>query len=74
MSASKLINIRVPLPIQKELEDISRSEHVSISDLVRDSLREFLAVRKFRSLSKRVRSYARKSGFVTDDDIFGLKT
>lgn len=74
MAASRLINIRVPVPIQKELEDISRTEHVSISDLVRDSLREFLAVRKFRSLSKRVRGYARKSGLVTDDDILGLKS
>ncbi len=74
MAVSKLINIRVPVPIQKELEDISRSEHVSVSDLVRDSLREFLAVRKFRRLSKNVRGYARRSGFVTDDDILGLKT
>lgn len=74
MSASRLINIRVPVPLQKELEDISRREHVSISELVRDSLREFLAVRKFRGLSRRVRGDARKSGFVTDDDILGLKT
>lgn len=73
MAISKLINIRVPAPIQKELEEISRSEHVSISDLVRDSLREFLAVRKFRSLSKQVRGHAKKSGFVTDEDILGLK-
>lgn len=64
----------MPVPIQRELEDIIRSEHVSISDLVRDSLREFLAVRKFRGLSKRVRVYARKSGLVTDDDILGLKS
>ncbi len=74
MPVSKLINIRVPVPLQKELEYISRSEHVSVSDLVRDSLREFLAVRKFRSLSQRTRGYARKAGFVTDDEILGLKT
>jgi len=74
MSISKLINVRVPVGLQKELQDLSRSEHVPISDLVRDSLREFLAVRKFRSLSKEVRGYARKTGFVTDEDILGLKT
>jgi hypothetical protein len=47
---------------------------VPVSDLVRDSIREFLAVRKFRNLSKDVRGYAQKSGFVTDEDILGLKT
>lgn len=74
MAISKLINVRVPVSLQKELQDLSRSEHVPINDFVRDSLREFLAVRKFRKLSKDVRAYARKSGLVTDEDIFGLKT
>lgn len=74
MSISKLINVRVPAKLEKELKDLSRSEHVPISELVRDSLREFLSVRKFRRLSKEVRGYARKSGFVTDEDILGLKT
>ena len=74
MSISKLINVRVPAGLHKELKDISRSEHVPISELVRDSLREFLTVRKFRRLSKEVRGYARKAGFVTDEDILGLKT
>lgn len=74
MSVSKLINVRVPETLQKELQDLSRSEHIPISDLVRDSLREFLAIRKFRRLSKDVKNYARKAGFVTDEDILGLKT
>ena len=74
MSISKLINVRVPTTIQKELLELSRSEHVPISELVRDSLREFLAVRKFRKLSKEIRVHARKTGFVSDEDILGLKT
>ena len=74
MSVSKLINVRVSASLQKELQDLSHSEHVPISELVRDSLREFLAVRKFRKLSKEVRGFARKSGFVTDEDVLGLKT
>ena len=74
MPMSKLINVRVPLPIQKELEELSRSEHISMSELIRDSLREFLAVRKFRRLSKGLRIHARKAGFIADGDILGLKT
>jgi len=73
MSISKLINVRVPAGLEKELKDLSRSENIPISELVRDSLREFLAVRKFRKLSKEVRGLARKAGFVTDEDILGLK-
>jgi hypothetical protein len=74
MAISKLINVRVPAALQKELQDLSRSEHVPVSELVRDSLKEFLAVRKFRRLSKDVKAHARKAGFVTDEDILGLKT
>ena len=74
MSISKLINVRVPSALQKELQELSRSEHVPVSELVRDSLREFLAVRKFRGLSKNARPYARKAGYVTDEDILRLKT
>jgi Arc/MetJ-type ribon-helix-helix transcriptional regulator len=74
MSISKLINVRLPATLEKELKDLSRSENIPISELVRDSLREFLAVRKFRKLSKEVRGHARKAGFVTDEDILGLKT
>jgi len=74
MSISKLINVRLPAGLEKELKDLSRSENIPISELVRDSLREFLAVRKFRKISKEVRGFAAKAGFVTDDDILGLKT
>jgi Arc/MetJ-type ribon-helix-helix transcriptional regulator len=74
MPVSRLINVRVPVALQKELQDLSRSEHVPVSDLIRDSLREFLAVRRFRKLSKDVKNHAKKSGFVTDDDILGLKS
>ena len=74
MSISKLINVRVPATLEKELKELSRREHIPISELVRDSLREFLAVRKFRKLSKEARSYARKAGFVSDEDILGLET
>lgn len=73
MPASKLLNFRVPVNLQKELEELSRRKHVPISELLRDSLREFLAVHKFRSLSKSARKYARKTGFVTDEDIMGLE-
>ena len=71
MPISKLINVRVPVGLQKELQEVSRREGVAVSDLVRDSLREFLAVRKFRKLSQEARGYARKTGFVTDEDLLG---
>ena len=70
MAVSKPLNVRIPQQVQKELESISRREHVPISDLVRDSLREFLAVRKFRQLRKTVSAYAQKAGFLTDEDVF----
>jgi Arc/MetJ-type ribon-helix-helix transcriptional regulator len=68
--ASKPLNVRIPEQLQKELEGLSRREHVPVSDLVRDSLREFLAIRKFRQARKAVRGFARSAGFLTDEDVF----
>jgi hypothetical protein len=41
-----------------------------VSDLVRDSLRRYVAVERFRALRKKTVPLAEARGFLTDDDVF----
>ncbi len=41
-----------------------------MSDLVRDSLRQYVAERKFRALREAAIPFAQAQGFLTDEDVF----
>lgn len=64
------MTISVPEQMRMELDEISQSEGVSRSDLVRESLRDYLFIRRFRSLRKVMVSKAAKRGIYTDQDVF----
>ena len=64
------LNIRIPSDMRADLASISKTEHVALSDLVRESLREFIAVRRFRRLRGKVLPFAEAQGLLTDEDVF----
>jgi hypothetical protein len=64
------LNIRIPSDMRQDLASISKAEHVALSDLVRESLREFIAVRRFRRLRGKVLPFAETQGLLTDEDVF----
>ncbi|MBI2441950.1 MAG: ribbon-helix-helix protein, CopG family [Lentisphaerae bacterium] len=64
------ITISLPDPIRKELDRMSRNEGVSRSDIVRESIRDLLFVRKFRGLRKTMVAKASRRGVSTDQDVF----
>ncbi len=66
----RVLNIRVPEEVRTELMALSKEEHVPFSNLVRESLREFLAVRRFRRLRGKVLPFAEAQGLLTDEDVF----
>ena len=66
----RVLNIRVPEEVRTELMALSKEEHVPFSSLVRESLREFLAVRRFRRLRGKVLPFAETEGLLTDEDVF----
>ena len=70
----KPLNVRIPNDLQKELMAISRREKIPMSDLVRESLREFVSVRNFRKLRKQVLPFAEAQGLVADEDVLRLKS
>jgi predicted transcriptional regulator len=69
---NQTITIRIPDDMKKELEALSKIEDKPLSDLIRDSLKRFIAIRRFRQLRNTVLPFAEASGNLTDDDVFNL--
>jgi metal-responsive CopG/Arc/MetJ family transcriptional regulator len=66
------LTVRLPARYRKELDEVSRKDGVKVSDLVRDSIRRYLAIRRFHEIRAIVVPYARARGILTDEDVFKL--
>ena len=64
------LTIRIPDKMRADLKRISRQQNKPVSDVVRDSVRRYVATEKFRALRKTVLPFAEAQGFVTDEDVF----
>lgn len=64
------LTIRLPEQLRTDLNEISREENKAVSDIVRESLRRYIAIEKFRSIRKKILPFAEAQGLLTDDDIF----
>jgi len=64
------LTIRLPNELRSELNTVSREKNKPVSDLVRESIRRYVAIERFRSLRRRVLPFAEVQGFVTDEDVF----
>ncbi|MCK5567155.1 MAG: ribbon-helix-helix protein, CopG family [Actinomycetia bacterium] len=69
---SDIISIRLPEDIRKKLKDISRDESRPVSDLVRESLKKYIAIYRFRKLRETVLPFAESQGILTDEDVFKI--
>ena len=64
------LTIRLPDDLRADLQRISREQNKPVSDVVRESIRRYVAVERFRALRRKVLPFAEAQGFLTDDDIF----
>ena len=64
------MTIRLPEELRKVLDHIAKEERVPVSDLVRESIRRYASVYRFRQLRRRVLPFAEAQGLLTDDDVF----
>ena len=67
---TQTITIRIPSEMRKELKEISKFENKSVSDVVRDSLRKYIAISRFRKLRSMVLPFAEAQGLLTGEDVF----
>ena len=66
------ITIRIPDELRKELEELSAIQHKPVSDLVRESLRRYVSIHRFRKLRNMTLPFAESAGILTDDDVFNI--
>ena len=64
------ITISLPQDLKRELDAVIAKEGLTRSDLVRESLRSFLAIRRFRQLRSKLTAKAKAQGLYTDQDVF----
>ena len=64
------VAISLPEDLKRALDDVTADEGTSRSDVIRASLRDYLFVRRFRTIRRRMVSRARTQGIHTDQDVF----
>jgi predicted transcriptional regulator len=70
LSHMSTLTIRVPESLKRDLKRFSKQHGQSAGDVVRESLKRYLAVEQFQALKKKTLPFAEAQGFLTDEDIF----
>ena len=66
---SDTITIRLSEKERNNLESTSKKTNLTVSQLVREAVRRYLAVERFRALRAETVPYAERAGFFTDEDV-----
>jgi len=64
------ITIRLTKKLQNELEIVVKTEKTSKSNIIRDAIARYLAVKRFQQLRKKVLPFAEAEGLLADEDVF----
>ena len=64
------ITIRLPDKLQRDLDRVVKAEKTSKSDVIRDAIERYIALKRFQQLRKKVLPFAEAEGLVTDEDVF----
>jgi predicted transcriptional regulator len=67
---NQTLTIRIPDDLREELQEISKAEGKPVSDLVRESLKRYIAIYRFRKLRNMVLPFAEAQGILTDEDVY----
>jgi predicted transcriptional regulator len=69
---NQTISIRIPDDLKESLNEISMSEKRAVSEIVRDSLKRYLAIYRFRQLRGITLPFAEAQGILSDEDVFRM--
>jgi len=64
------ITIRLPEKLQRDLAQVVKAGKASKSEVIRDALERYIALKRFQQLRKKVLPFAEAEGLVTDEDVF----
>jgi metal-responsive CopG/Arc/MetJ family transcriptional regulator len=64
------ITLRLPEKLRKDLDKVVKAEKTSKSDVIRDAIERYIALKRFQQLRKKVLPFAEAEGLITDEDVF----
>jgi metal-responsive CopG/Arc/MetJ family transcriptional regulator len=64
------LSISLPNKIKKEIDQITKEDGITRSDLIRESLNDYLYFRKLNKLRNKMIFKAQSNNIFTDDDVF----
>ena len=67
MRTAKVISLSLPPDMEKEVLKVAREEHRTISELLREAFRQYLANRDLAAIRKEGRQVAKKMKIKPDD-------
>jgi predicted transcriptional regulator len=66
------LTIRIPDDLRKGLQELSKNENKPLSDIVRESLKSYLTIHRFRQLRNITLPFAEAQGILSDEDVFRM--
>ena len=69
---NQTLTIRIPDDLRKGLQELSKNENKPVSDIVRESLKRYLAIHRFRQLRNITLPFAEAQGILSDEDVFRM--
>ncbi len=66
------LTIRIPDDLKEDLLELSRMEDKPASDIIRESLKRYLAIHRFRQLRNMTLPFAEAEGILSDEDVFKI--
>ena len=64
------VAVSLPADLTAQLDAAAEEEGASRSELVRDAVRRYLALRQFQKVRDSILPFAEGAGFTTDEDVF----
>ena len=64
------LTVRLPDSLKRELARFCKQRGQTAGDVVRDSLKRYLAVEQFQALRAKSLPFAEAQGLLTDEDVF----
>ncbi len=67
MRSIKTITFSLPVEMGKDIEKMAEEEQRTVSELIREAIRQYRAHRIFKSLAKKGKAAAKKKGLTSKD-------
>jgi CopG family transcriptional regulator / antitoxin EndoAI len=67
MRTAKVVSISLPPDMEKEVQELAKEEHRTISELFREAMRQYTTRKLLQSARKQGRAQAKKKGIKPSD-------